>query len=506
MSDNIVIIHTDNMTAPEVGNGLWGNRASVYENVRDKNAPLVSIMVLAYNRLEKTKYCVECILKYTKNIDYELILVDNGSTDNTLEFFKSIKYNKKKILHVTTNIGSAYAFGVVMKIYSGKYMIPVSNDVYVTYNWLENLLACYESDQKIGLVVPMSSNTSNLQAPEDFDYESMENMQKKAAEFNTADSSKWQERMRLITVLAVYKREVFDEVGLFDRGFGHNFMDDDISIRIRRAGYKLIVCGDTVVCHDHQYLMQDQAEVDKFNYALEEDRCSFKEKYHGIDAWDDFNNFETNLLQYIEPEKYRKWNEISILGIDVRCGTPILEMKNVLRKAKLNLAVDSFAFTTQAKYYEDLLTVADEVYCDRTDFIQDYIPNHSMDIILLGEPINNYHEPIRFLQKIFDLLTDKGVLLFKVKNIDGFSSFLRMIGINVPSDGEMSAQIFPDEIAECCKLFGAENIKCIKEVSPLSDEKINILNQIVKFNSDSQQFKTMKERCEINQYLFCLEK
>lgn len=506
MPEDVTVINTDEMTAPKAGNNLWENRAYVYNNVKEKTVPLVSIVVQAYNRLDKTKYCVECILKYTQGIDYELILVDNGSTDGTLEYFKSVDYPQKRICRLTKNIGAAYPYEWIRRIYRGKYLATIANDVYVTKNWLSNLLNCYESDAKIGLAVPMCNNTSNLQAPSNFEYSSMDEMQKKAAAFNAPDPSKWQERLRLITLAPIYKREIFDEVGFFDNGYEHNFSDDDISVRIRRAGYKLIVCGDTFVCHDHSRVVSSQKEADKINASLAKDRKAFKEKFHGIDAWEDINNFEKNLLDTLECGEYKNNDCINLLGIDTRCGTPIAEIRNRLRKERINAKVTSFAFTTRAKYYEDLLTIAEHVSCDRADFIQDFVTNNSMDVILLGEPLNNYHEPIRFLQKLFGFLKEGGTLLFKVKNAENMQTFLRMIGVDIESDGEMSAQLLPEEVKQCLHLFGASNINCIKEISPMSQQNIEALSQLVAFGTESKQFNVMKDKFETKQYLFHAEK
>ena len=72
-----------------------------------KNPPLVTIYFQAYNHLEdQTKTAIHAILQYTQNVDYELILIDNGSTDGTLDFFRSIPYEKKRIFHVTENRGA----------------------------------------------------------------------------------------------------------------------------------------------------------------------------------------------------------------------------------------------------------------------------------------------------------------------------------------------------------------------------------------------------------------
>ncbi len=58
-------------------------------------SPLVSIVVLAYNQLEYTKQCIESISRYTSHIDYELITVDNGSSDGTREYFNGLPHARR---------------------------------------------------------------------------------------------------------------------------------------------------------------------------------------------------------------------------------------------------------------------------------------------------------------------------------------------------------------------------------------------------------------------------
>ena len=161
MADKFIKINTDGLQAPKVGDGLFENRISVVEQLQQTASAEVTIIIQAYGRLEKTKRCVESVLKYTTGIDYELILIDNGSIDDTLEYFRSVPWEKKTILHITYNIGAGYPSLMLGLGQFGRYVCIVGNDVIVTKDWMKNLLACIRSDPKIGMVVPMSSNVSN---------------------------------------------------------------------------------------------------------------------------------------------------------------------------------------------------------------------------------------------------------------------------------------------------------------------------------------------------------
>lgn len=291
---NIQIINTNSLTSPVEADNLYISRKNAYENLLP-GIPEVTVFVVAYNRLEKTKRCVSSILKYTEGIDYELLLVDNGSEDETLEYFQSVPYPRKRIIRITKNLGSQYALNLAMRSFSGRYFVQVTNDVVVTKNWLSNLLCCMESDPQTGMVTPGSSNISNLQEIP-LTFSSYEEMQEKAAAYNQSDPWKWEQRLRLITIVLVIKRELIEQIGMIDRGFYHDFSDDDFSVRVRRAGYKLMLCLDTFVHHDHDFRHGEDKDMQKFRCSLEKGRKNFFDKYHGLDSWDDMSDYEEYLI------------------------------------------------------------------------------------------------------------------------------------------------------------------------------------------------------------------
>lgn len=455
---------------PNAGSDLWKNREMIYQALEETNQPLASIYIHAYNRLEKTKYCVECILKYTSNIDFELILVDNGSTDGTYEFFQTVPWKKKQIICVTKNIGTTFPWYTIRKIYKGKYLIGVSNDVYVTKNWLTNLLRCLESDSKIGFVAPVSSNVSNFQEVL-LPFDTMEEMQERAAEFNCSDPAKWEERLRLISLLCIYKKEVLDLVGIPDCGFSHNFNEDDYAARIRQAGYRLMLCGDTYVCHDHDFRDGNKLEQD---CAI--GRQNFLEK-HYLDGWDDICNFEKILTDMINPQKFSR-KIIQALFIDVRCGTPILEIRNKFKTAKTGHRVLSWAFTTHAKYYDDLLRQAENVVCDRIDFIGEHYREESMDLILLGEPLNYYNRPMVLLQELMLKLKKGGVLLLKRRNLNTYHVLLQNLKLGEVENEELYMTLSEKEFINCLKHSGVSSLNSTSELFNVSDEMTDIIRKI----------------------------
>lgn len=429
MSEYIYEINTDNVRKAEPSTDLYQARTNVISSVTGLSEfhSTATISIVAYNRLEKTKLCIESILKHTQDVDFDLLLVDSGSSDGTFEYFQSIPHEKKRIIRLSQNISSSFPGFVIDTNWIGKYLISVANDLIVTPNWLSNLIKVAESDPTIGIVNPMSSNASNYQGY-NIEFTDWEDMYEKAAAFNQSDPAKWHERLRIITLGTLYKKECLYAIGwpIGDIGFFHDFSDDDITFRVRRAGYKTVLAKDTWIHHNHKVFELEGKTPEGFQSSIESGRQNFQDKFFGIDAWDDVNNF---IPEYLPAIKNTASESPTVLGIDTRCGTPILEIKNHIRSfGKYNTTC--YAFTQDAKYYMDLLTVCGKhnVSCGNVGQLTAYFPQACFDYIIIGNNINTYEDPFTLISAAYGLLKPGGQLFLSLKNTFDAFSFLHELG------------------------------------------------------------------------------
>ena len=168
MIDNKYIYEIDSDNVKEImhSNSINDERKIYSLYTKNNIESNVTIIVQAYNRIEKTKKCISSILKYTSDVDYDLLLIDNGSTDNTFDYFKSVNCIKKRIIHLSKNISVTYPTLFYDLSWLSRYVVVVQNDLIVTPHWLSNLIKVAESDDRIGMVNPVSSNVSNFQQVE----------------------------------------------------------------------------------------------------------------------------------------------------------------------------------------------------------------------------------------------------------------------------------------------------------------------------------------------------
>ncbi len=115
--------------------------------------PTVSIIIPCYNQYEYTKKCLWSILQNTNDVDYEIIVADDCSNDETKDISEHIK--NIKIVRTKTNVRFLKNCNNAAKQARGKYVLFLNNDTQVMPNWLKPLVDLIESDKKIGMVGSM---------------------------------------------------------------------------------------------------------------------------------------------------------------------------------------------------------------------------------------------------------------------------------------------------------------------------------------------------------------
>ena len=331
-----------------------------------------------------------------------------------------------------------------------------------------------DSDPKIGAACPVSTNISNNQLEVLEGFSDLEEMQKKAARFNKSDKRKWEERLRIIPTAMLFRREMLDDIGVFDVGFVHDFGDDDFFFRARRAGYQLIVCRDTFVHHDHNMMERDISGLEMKRSQM--GREAFQKKYQGLDAWEDGANHIKEFCHYGELD-YEKEKQIQILGVDTRCGTSILDVKSKLKaEGYFDFMID--AFTTDLKYYFDLNSISDYVVHDNISTVISRFRDKKYQFIVLGEALNSYQKPVEVLLDLMSLTASKGILLFHIYNTDNIYEFLWQQGLINERTSKNYQRISYDDIINELKEIPLKKLDIDLQAYPVTDEIRNFTDQM----------------------------
>jgi lipopolysaccharide biosynthesis protein/radical SAM superfamily enzyme YgiQ (UPF0313 family)/GT2 family glycosyltransferase len=244
-------------------------------------APRVSIVIPVFNRLEYTRQCLEALVDNTPSDLYEVILVNNGSTDGTEEFLSNLKGDVTVITN-ETDLGFGKACNQGLEKAKGEYVLLLNNDVVATEGWLEKLLTHIEPSQDAGMVGPMSNAALGPQWVRKVPYGSdMEEMQAYALDFAAGSSGETDVTMGLGGFCLLIRKELLDIVGgLDERYIDGNFKVDDLCLRSFIAGYRNVLAGDVFV---HNYGgMASQGKGMDSRAALKGDLRYFCDKWKGL--------------------------------------------------------------------------------------------------------------------------------------------------------------------------------------------------------------------------------
>ena len=224
---------------------------------------LTSIIILTHNQLEYTKKCIESIFTRTKE-PFELVVVDNGSTDGTVEYLETEVRGRKtedgrqgkraevRIIKNKENLGFAAGNNQGMAAARGDYILLMNNDIVVTPGWLGRMISCVERNHRIGIVGPMSNYVSGPQLVKDVTYNlaDLDGLNDFSAKFSDQYAGKTQRFLRVVGFCMLIKKTVIDKIGGMDDRYGlGNFEDDDFSLRATLAGFESWIAEDCFIHH-----------------------------------------------------------------------------------------------------------------------------------------------------------------------------------------------------------------------------------------------------------------
>ncbi len=235
---------------------------------------LTSVVLVTYGQLPLTMACLDSIRRYTDE-PYELIVVDNASPDGSADWLR--RQSDVRLVENDENRGFPAAVNQGIELARGDQVLLLNNDTVVTTGWLRRMLDALGSDERIGLVGPVSNNVSGPQCVQ-AGYEHVESLDGFAWDWAEEHAGQVVDLERLVGFCLLVDRRVIDEVGVLDERFGiGNFEDDDLCRRAREAGYRAVVAVDSFVHHVGSATFR-AAGVD-FAGLLEENQRLYDEKW-----------------------------------------------------------------------------------------------------------------------------------------------------------------------------------------------------------------------------------
>ncbi len=253
-SRSFSITSLPNCVDQQVKDSIWRRNARAIGS--DEDIPLVSIVMPVFNHLDLTCQCLGSIYENTED-SYEIIVVDNGSTDGTGKFLEGASC---RVVHNQRNQGYPRAINQGIEAARGQYICLVDNDTILLPCWLTPLLKHLSSHPEVGMVGPKQINlrgriyhVGTIFYPDDhptlprtpiFIYQDY------PQDHPLTNVGRSYPAMNFSCILI--RRRLFEEVGFLDDKnsvFPGNMENVDWCFRMRKAGYSCYYLPESKIVH-----------------------------------------------------------------------------------------------------------------------------------------------------------------------------------------------------------------------------------------------------------------
>jgi GT2 family glycosyltransferase len=264
-------------------------------NVRPLKNPDLSIIIVNYNAKKFLDACLSSLYNTIKQYTYEVIVIDNASCDDSVQFLNK-KHPKVKILVNIENIGYAKANNQGIKISRGNFILLLNPDTLVSESSINNMMHYLMKFSDSGIVGPKVMNPGNkLQWDSCGSYltpltlflkeSGLEKLfphnkllGKRLLRYWDRNSSRNVDWVSGVCLLI--KKEILDDIGLLDERFFAYMEDMDICRRANEKKWRVVYLHDTKITHEASSSWQNATKQQLFISIVSEKK--YLKKYYGI--------------------------------------------------------------------------------------------------------------------------------------------------------------------------------------------------------------------------------
>lgn len=212
--------------------------------------PLVSVIILNWNGEAFLRQCLDSLLE-TKYPNIEILVVDNGSTDNSIDVIQS--FSNVRLIKNAHNLGYAAGNNVGLKLAKGKYISTLNNDVVVDTSWLSRAVEIFEKMETVGVV--------GCRQMQYYDKSKIDGLYHTIDPFLSFPPFGWNQKYEaperqlsgyVLSVnggSAIYRKKMLEDIGLLDEHFYAYCEEVDLCLRGFYAGWDVVFVPSAVVYH-----------------------------------------------------------------------------------------------------------------------------------------------------------------------------------------------------------------------------------------------------------------
>lgn len=361
----------------------------------------VSIVIVSYNSIDVMKLCLASIRENNSPHTYELVVVDNASTDGVADWLETqndIKYIRN---YDNKGFGGGSNQGIKMASPDNDIFL-LNNDTYVTPNaifWLR--MGLYENE-RVGATGCKSNFASGQMISQKYD--TLMEYIEYGIQNNIPDVNPYEKKVWLSGFAMMIKRTALDEIGLLDLRYGMGYYeDDDMGIRLQSAGYHCVLCHNSFIFHWGSLSFKEKGDMS--GELVSVNRNIFKNKW-GFNI-DYYSHPRMDLIQYMNDFKDKA---IRVLEVGCGCGATLFRIKYMWPNSEV-------------KGIEIVDKIAG-IGANNCDIIQGNIENMELpyekeyfDYIIFGDVLEHLFEPDKVLKRIKPYMKKDASLLISIPNV-----------------------------------------------------------------------------------------
>ncbi len=261
----------------------WLDRAkSLKETTYSQTLPVISIVILTFNRWDLTAQCITSIFDHNDYPgEFEVIVSDNGSTDETLNQLAlwTAKDARIKCVSNGANLGFSAGNNRGVAAARGEFLVILNNDTVVTRGWLLTMIRHFRRNPRLGLLGPVTNNIGNEARIEGINYTALEDMPKAAKIYTLAHMAEVYPLRTAAFFCVMLPRSVWHGVGPLDENYGRGFFeDDDYCRRVEQAGWE-VRCAEDVFVHHHLSATFNQVLPEEKRVLFEKNKQYYESKW-----------------------------------------------------------------------------------------------------------------------------------------------------------------------------------------------------------------------------------
>jgi GT2 family glycosyltransferase len=218
-----------------------------------KSDPFISVIIPNWNGKRHLAECLESLKRQTFD-NFETILVDNGSTDGSVEFVRERYGEWIRVIRIEKNLGFTGGNNVGIHCARGKFIVLLNNDTWAEPTWLKELAEGIGPDTRIGIwgsKILSYYQRDRIQAVGELIYWDGLNRARGQYEQDKGQYDEVEEILFPPGCGAMYRKELFGKIGVFDEDFFAYGDAAEVGLRARMAGWKCLSVPKAVIYHKY---------------------------------------------------------------------------------------------------------------------------------------------------------------------------------------------------------------------------------------------------------------